>query len=294
MARYVSWVVNLGLLALSCWFVAQGALRLIDAWFSPPPSGEALASPQRDDAASAAADPQIILTRNLFNASLLAPQTPIAAIEEVLEATQLPLTLLGTAASDDPGLSWAAIEDRESQQSLVLSIGDGVRNQAKVLRIERKRVVLDEGGALRELALDEPEGTAVAVAPPSPQARANPPRRPPRAPPQAEAQAPSPAPEIPAAATRTPAQLFQDARILPKYAEGQMVGVQVSSIKPGGLFEKMGLQDGDVITELNGVRIDSPEQSAKILLEFTKSDSFTVQVDGANGAKTLNVNLAEP
>ena len=43
MARYVSWVVNLGLLALSCWFVAQGALRLIEAWFSPPPSGEALA-----------------------------------------------------------------------------------------------------------------------------------------------------------------------------------------------------------------------------------------------------------
>ena len=73
-----------------------------------------------------------------------------------------------------------------------------------------------------------------------------------------------------------------------------MVGVQVSSIKPGGVFEKMGLQDGDVITELNGVRIDSPEQSAKILLEFTKTDRFSVQVDRASGAQTLNVNLAEP
>jgi general secretion pathway protein C len=104
-------------------------------------------------------------------------------------------------------------------------------------------------------------------------------------------QAPPPAAAAPGAA-RTPAQLFQDARILPKYTEGQMVGVQVSSIKPGGIFEKMGLQDGDVITELNGVRIDSPEQSAKVLLEVTTKESFSMKLDRASGVETVNVNLA--
>src|SRR5262245_9902046 len=158
MARYVSWVVNLGLLALSCWFVAQAALLGIDMWFSPLPSGDAVGLAQAPAAADSAADPQIILTRNLFNASLLAPQTPLASVEEVLEATRLPLTLLGTAASDDPDLSWAAIEDRESQQTLTLRNGDSIRNQAKLVRIERRRVVLDEGGALRELALEESDG----------------------------------------------------------------------------------------------------------------------------------------
>ena len=290
MARYVSWVVNVALLALSCWFVAQGAIRVIDAWFTPLPVGDASAPSASEAAARPGADPQIILTRNLFNASILAPETPIAALEEALEATRLPLNLLGTAAADAPELSWAAIEDRESQQTLVLRNGDGIRNQAKVVRIERKRVVLDEGGALRELALDEPEGPAIASAPARPVARANPPRRGVRALPQPPGAEGAAAPAGP----RTPAQLFQDARILPKYTEGQMVGVQVSSIKPGGVFEKMGLQDGDVITELNGVRIDSPEQSATILLEFTKTDSFSVQVDRASGAQTLNVNLAEP
>ena len=292
MARYVSWVVNLGLLALSCWFVAQAALLLIDAWTAQLPSGDALDLAPAPAAAGSPADPQIILARNLFNASLLAPQTPLAAVEDALdlEATQLPLTLLGTAASDDPALSWAAIQDRESQQTLVVRNQDTIRNQAKVVRIERKRVVLDEGGAWRELALEGEEAAPAPKVAALPAARANA-RRGARALPQPppEASAPPPTPT-----GRTPAQLFQDARILPKYTEGQMVGVQVSSIKPGGLFEKMGLQDGDVITELNGVRIDSPEQSAKILLQLSSSDRVTLQVDRAGGATTMNVNLAEP
>jgi S1-C subfamily serine protease len=73
-----------------------------------------------------------------------------------------------------------------------------------------------------------------------------------------------------------------------------MVGVQVNAIQPGSLFEDIGIEDGDIITELNGIPIDSPEESAKILLEFTQSTDFTIQIDGAAGPKTLNVNLPEP
>jgi general secretion pathway protein C len=73
-----------------------------------------------------------------------------------------------------------------------------------------------------------------------------------------------------------------------------MVGVQVSAIKPGSLFEKMGIQEGEVITELNGIRIDSPEQSAKILLELTRSQDFTIQVEGAGGSRSLTAALPEP
>jgi len=62
-----------------------------------------------------------------------------------------------------------------------------------------------------------------------------------------------------------------------------MVGVQVSAIKPGSLFEKMGIKDGDTITALNGIRIDSPEQSAKILVELTSADNFTIDVTNADG-----------
>jgi len=57
----------------------------------------------------------------------------------------------------------------------------------------------------------------------------------------------------------------------------------------------MGLQDGDVITELNGIRIDSPEQSSKVLLQLTSTQRFRLQVDRAGGVQTMDVELpSEP
>ena len=288
MARYASWVVNAALAALACFLVAQSANGVFAALLTGVPSGDPTAEAPAAPALSRAwSDREIILTRNLFNASILTPAVT-AVPEEDLEATQLPLTLLGTAAADPPELSWAAIEDRESQQTLTLRIGDSVRNQAQVRRIERKRIVLEENGTLRELALEEPADLPT-TPPPRPAVRAA--RLPSR-----RAVSP-PLPELASGAdegARSPARLFSEARILPKYDAGQMVGVQVSAIKPGSLFEKMGIEDGDVITELNGMRIDSPEQSAKILLELTRSESFTIQVNGASGTRTLSAELPEP
>jgi general secretion pathway protein C len=291
MARYVSWVVNSALGVLACFLLAHSVNSVLAALLAVPPAGTSATTSAGPPTASRPwSDREIILERNLFNASTLTPAAGALAEAEVLEATELPLTLLGTAAAADPELSWAAIEDRESQQTLVLRIGDSVRNQAQVRRIERKRIVLEENGALRELALAEADGLPTAPAPLRPAARtaARAPRPRPMSPP------PNPATMPDETAARSPARLFSEARILPKYEAGQMVGVQVSAIKPGSLFEQMGVQEGDVITELNGIRIDSPEQSAKILLELTKSEPFTVQVEGASGTRTLNVDLPEP
>jgi len=294
MARYASWVVNVALGALACFLAAQGANSVLAALLTSTPSGDPIpAAPEAPPLGQALTDREIILTRNLFNASTLTPASALALQEEDLEATQLPLTLLGTAAAEQPELSWAAIQDSESQQTLTLRIGDSVLNQAQVpqaqvRRIERKRIVLEENGALRELALEEPADLPTTQPPPPPVRASRVPSRRPMA---------RPLPELASGAdegARSPARLFSEARILPKYDAGQMVGVQVSAIKPGSLFEKMGIEDGDVITELNGIRIDSPEQSAKILLELTRSESFTIQVNGQSGTRTLSAELPEP
>jgi general secretion pathway protein C len=281
MARNLSWFANLALGALACLLLAQSINAVVAAVLNPAPVGTEVPLTRGSAVPGAAGDPQIILTRNLFNASILSPEAgALAAEDEVLEATQLPLTLLGTAAAELPELSWAAIEDRDSPQTLVLRIGDSVRNVAQLRRIERKRIVLEERGTLRELALAEPDGVVAAASLPV-NARSRP--RGPRVTPRRNA--------VAADGPRSPAQLFSEARILPKYEAGEMVGVQVSAIKPGSLFEKMGIQDGDTITALNGIRIDSPEQSAKILVELTSATAFTVEVSNANGTQTLDVTL---
>ena len=148
--------------------------------------------------------------------------------------------------------------------------------------LERRRVVISENGSPRELVLSE-EGTLqlAAVAPGRP---ATVPR--PRRAPGSVVQPPT-GDGAPPLDIRNPATLFSQARILPKYENGQMVGVQLNAIKPGSMFHQIGLKDGDVIKELNGIKIDSPEQSARILLEFVDAKSFTVLVENSQGTQNL-------
>jgi general secretion pathway protein C len=87
--------------------------------------------------------------------------------------------------------------------------------------------------------------------------------------------------------------IFSQARVLPKYEEGAMVGMEVSAIQSGSLWEELGIEEGDLITELNGIAIDSPGQSSKLLSEFAGSTEFTVTVEGAAGTETINVMLPE-
>jgi len=80
-----------------------------------------------------------------------------------------------------------------------------------------------------------------------------------------------------------PAALFSQARILPKYEDGEMIGVQLNSVKAGSLFEQIGIQDGDTITEFNGIQVTGQQQSAQVLRELTEAKEFDVSVTGAGG-----------
>lgn len=295
MGRYLSWLANTGLFVLSCFLIANTANTVFASLLTPEPDAVAA----RPDAAPLAArswkDREVILERNLFNASLLAPPAPPVEEPEELEATRLPLSLLGTVAALDPALSWAAVQDLEARKTLVLKNGDPVKKNAEVLRIERRRVVLLENGAPRELALDDDDNAR--PAPPRRGVAARKGRRGRRT----ALRAPRPAQdtasrvrelgdnryEVPREeidqAVRNPASIFSQAQIQPKYDGGEMIGMQINAIKPGSIFEQMGIQSGEIITELNGIAIDSPEASGQILTEFSDAPEFNVVVEDENG-----------
>ena len=290
MVRYLSWLANAALLTLGCFLVANTANTVFAALLTPSPAERAPAPAPEPPAGRSWSDRQRILDRNLFNASLLAPAQQ-EEVDEDLQATQLPLGLLGTVASPNPQLSWAAIEDTELRKHMVLRLHDDVKEgKATLMRIERKRVVLSENGELRELGFAENQGV-----PAMPKTRASKrPRRTSRAARRRSSRSRSAArpPELPPnleETIRNPAQLFSQARILPKYEDGQMVGVQVSAIQAGSLFEKVGIKDGDVVTELNGIKISSPEESAMILRELSEAHELTVTIRGKDGPETLKM-----
>jgi type II secretory pathway component PulC len=70
--------------------------------------------------------------------------------------------------------------------------------------------------------------------------------------------------------------------------------VQLSSIKPGSLFEEIGIQNGDTVTGVNGITVTSPQDSAALLKELTESTDFQVNVMGADGQiRTLQYTIGQ-
>jgi general secretion pathway protein C len=295
MGQYLSWLANSVLFVLCCYMVADTTNEVFAALLTPEPVEVTTAAVGTAAPARTWSDREVILERNLFNASLLAPPRPPeheAPPEVDLAATELPLRLLGTAAVIPSDASWAAVVDESERRTVIVGVGDPL-NKATVKSIERRRLVLSEGGKLRELVLDE-EAAPAAIKGGRAMANSRGKRARGRT-----ARAPKPAAKK---ITRldqdrfkverddvdevmqNPTNLFSQARILPKYDEGTMVGLQINAIKPGSLFEEIGIQSGDVITKLNGITIDNPQESAKVLTEFSEAETFTVDVEREDGS----------
>ena len=287
MAAYLGWGANVALFTLACFLAADTANAILGSALIPAPTEAVVASapPAAQNRPSSAR--QAIIDRNLFKSAVTAA-VAIFDEPEDLEKTRLPLTLLGTAASADPSLAWAAIEDRDKRETIVVGVGQLIKGNATVQRIERRRVVLLENGSPRELTLDDETIGTARTAARTPrgrtQARATPRNGRGAAQVRRLAKARYEVPKKDAEELiRNPTNLFSQARILPKYEDGQMQGVQLNAIKEGSLFEEVGLTNGDVIRELNGISIDSPEESARLLQEFSQANEFVAEVQGADG-----------
>jgi general secretion pathway protein C len=279
-------IANGALVVLCCFLAARILAAVAAEVLAPEAADEMVLGEPVDPARQGAVDPQVIVRRNLFKVSTSGPQ-PVDD-EEIYAESGLPLRLLGTAALADAARSWAAVEDLESREHLVVRPNDQLKGGAKVLRIDRRRIVLQNGPRREELRLEEgpsaEQPPRAAVRPSrgrTPQAargddiRANVRRL-------AENRFSIPRADVDSL-TNNPAALFSQARILPKYQDGEMIGVQVNSIKAGSLFEQIGIRDGDTITEMNGVQVTGQQESAQILRELTEAKEFDVSVTGVDG-----------
>jgi len=279
-------LANAVLFVLSCSVVANvisdvGASVLVPTRLpsAAPAHVEAPASPRWQDR-------QVILDRNLFGAQVV--DEPIADEPEPdqnLEETKLPLKLLGTIASEDQRVASAAIEDTSSRQHEVVKVGDHLasHSQVEVERIDRGRVVLLNGGKREVLTLDE-EGAAVLASARAPRRATAASRRRER---RSRVTRDSVKDRLQDLADqegpRGPAALFSQARILPKYENGAMVGIELTKIKDDSLYQKVGLQDGDILTSVNGVPIDNPAATAEVLRNLQSAQELILQRRRADG-----------
>jgi general secretion pathway protein C len=86
-------------------------------------------------------------------------------------------------------------------------------------------------------------------------------------------------------------ELATQARIVPAFEGGKPVGFKLFSIKPGSLYSKIGLQNGDVINRINGFEMSSPEKGLEIYQKLKDSSNVTVDVKRRGKPMTLDYTI---
>ena len=287
MVRYLGWIANTALFTLCCFLVANTANAIIAAWLSQSPARAVELGPRSGPKSRTWSDRQQITKRNLFHSAILSASasTPAAPTGEELKETELPLKLWGTIAAVDPALSWASVEETGLKGAIsAVRVGDQIQS-ATIVGIERRRVVLLENDNRRSLSLDDDDAAGPSTAnskykKPSTRSTAARSERRTSAKERREARkakAKSP--------VGNPTSLFSQARIVPQIdPETNLVtGLELNAIQAGSDFEQAGIQNGEVITEIDGVPVSSIGDSTKIMSALTDPPEVEIVTVDQNG-----------
>jgi general secretion pathway protein C len=226
-------------------------------------------------------DLQVIINRSLFDAAAIGaeyvrPDVPEVAAESDMAQVSVRsenLTLLGTVVAGDDSLALINTGSEVKVYGLGAEIAPGVTVDA----IERKKIVVLERGERRELLLVEDQ-----VEPARPTGR-----RP------ATAAAPAPTAArggvvdlgegrfrvdrgMVDSARSNMGALLQSARMIPHMENGQTAGFRLVGMQRGSLLEQLGLRLGDVVVEINQVKLDSPEKALQIFQQVREANNISL------------------
>jgi general secretion pathway protein C len=93
------------------------------------------------------------------------------------------------------------------------------------------------------------------------------------------------------ASTENVNQLLTQARALPYMEQGKTVGFRISEIVPGSLYEKIGLQNGDVIQKINSQDVDDPAKFFQMYQSLKEERSISIDLMRGGQRQTLNYEI---
>lgn len=282
--------IRFAVIVLLCLYLiaysAQLTWKLIPVPGSSPNSTASLGSrsPQNAPASSSAqrgVDVSKIQRLNLFGeVNKVAPAKPAQQTITDAPETNLNLVLSGVVSSSDENAGTAVIENRGKQATY--AIGEKIEGtNATLAQVHTDRVIIKNAGRHETLMLS---GLDFSKRPAATVTRSN--RRTlDRAPTQPSRRARQLS-EDAVAATETlrdsPASFTDFISVTPALENGQMVGYKVKPGKDSSLFESVGLQNGDIVIQINGMDLTDPAQAREAMGELRSAQSieFTVTRDG--------------
>jgi general secretion pathway protein C len=216
-----------------------------------------------------------ITDRDIFN---LAPP-PVATSDEKID-----IQLLGTSLVTS-GKPFVIVQDQSGRQSLYQK-GDEIPGVGRLLQIEANRAIILHNGHRVAVEIPPDLGLPPMDAPmPRPFYRG---LKQPMPLGQNRPSAPgirrlAPDRYVLARATvnadlQNPAPLFTQIRAIPNVQNGSANGFRLSEIEPGSVFQQIGLQDGDLLTNVSGQPVGDPIKAISMLATLRDQSSITLNV----------------
>ncbi len=194
--------------------------------------------------------------------------------------TRLNLVLRGVIAADPMTLSHAIIARGKNGKEEVFAVGDKMPGGVIVEEVHPDHVVLNRGGKLETLQLvkDEDVGTVT-----TPNKRST--------------FLPSGTPGEQLTSIRQ--EILQSPTSFGNYAmpvvvkqNGKQVGYRLQPQQKGkALMQEVGLQANDVITEINGIKLDNPQNGIGALRQLSTANSVSISVMRNGTEVPLNIQL---
>jgi general secretion pathway protein C len=182
--------------------------------------------------------------------------------------SQTDLSLIGTIAGSRDR-SYAIFSDKTGRQD-IFKVGDDVFGLGTLKRVEKDNAVIHSNGKDMEIPF-----TDIAVVK------------------DIGPGVPSPMPQLGQRTGSTsfvidqqqiqqalarPDRLMTDARFIPNIVDGRQQGFTVREIKPGGIYQNLGLQNGDVLLRINDYTMSSPDTALQAITALKGIDRAQLDV----------------
>jgi len=268
-------IVSLILIIASAYLLAK------ITWMMFSPGDESLLAPATQQTRSIASQQSQqnnfgkLSSANLFGvADRAVVQTASKAPE-----TKLNLTLRGVLAAIPAELSSAIIAQGKAGKENIYSVGDKMQGGVLIKEIHPTYVVLDRNGRLETLRLPKDQsvsGISGVGAPKNTTKRLS---------------SGSALKEIRSNILKNPTSFGEYALPVLVKENGKQIGYRLKPQKKGELLSQLGIQSTDVITQINGVKLDKQSNAISALRKLSTAKVLDIVVK-RNGAEVpLNISL---
>lgn len=216
------------------------------------------------------------------------------------EKSKLPITLLGTIFMGSEETSIATVKETGFDEADIYRVGDFIAgvDGAQVMSVGRKRVVINNNGVKECLEIDEKVDNRLVPSYESPAAGEG----------DGSVSTPGGTGE-PIAESEGGivtldggyvegelgdgfSKIISAARLVPNMEDNKVNGFKIFAINTASLFGKVGLRNGDIITQVNDVSLKLPEQGFALYEAFQDEREITIHVlRGGQTPRTLSVKI---